>query len=575
MAFVDYEELSRAAEEQGVPINVVNEWYRTTASNPQVKGKSPEKIVQAIGMAMNTALTGKVVLPKQKAGFDEQKFTEGGPVQAGLSTEPLPTAYAGPTGNTPQVAADIGLDQLKQLAATNLASYRPEDLMWAQEEYKKRAALPGGSAGLLAAGFGGLDVARQNDTNVEAANKLALSQTVGAVQDRQKYATAGIDNYKKGVEAAGLVVDQLEKSGKFEIDQKKAQLDQKKLQLELVGTQANSDQTKRLMDPNTVDSKAVRMAARTFLKQSGMYSAGQIEQMVPEGMSGIQAAPIAKLGGESLDNLVKKNLAASHAGQAAASFAQAGKTGAEEAQVRMGTDVARQKLYQPAEAGAGRGVTPGATSPVIKPGSSGDNVGIQVGGINIQPSPYTTGSQGAGAKEEAQGREMGAAAQKYRLDEITNKLAQSSHLAQLAGKASATGSMSNMLANLAPGPAESTRANINALVEGKMAYNAAAGLPVPKDRDTEVQRIMKLSPKAFQLEVLNLNEQVSRQQARQQAFEAHNAAKGTPQGFDDSRIRNATYLANPTTGESALVNASKVDEYRKKGFKTLDEMGNK
>jgi len=58
------------------------------------------------------------------------------------------------------------------------------ELAAAQKEYNKKYVKPGGSAGNLAAGFGGNEVSKYNDSLVSAHNKEAWETTIGFVLQR-------------------------------------------------------------------------------------------------------------------------------------------------------------------------------------------------------------------------------------------------------------------------------------------------------------------------------------------------------------------------------------------------------
>ena len=252
MAFVDYEELSRAAEEQGVPINVVNEWYRNTANNPQVKGKSPDQIVQAIGMAMQTAQTGKIELPQPQL----QK------VEVTGQRAKLPTTVNPYAGTTQEQANPDSPN------AASISQYDPAAMRAAQAEYNKKITRPGGSAGLLAAGFGGMDVARQNDLNVAAANKLRYDQTVGAQQRLQEQATAG--------EAALTSAQNREvTAGEFTAAQRKKQneLDMQKYDVQT---------RQRMNDANSPETLMAAMMLADQARASGTPLPKELEQMIAD-----------------------------------------------------------------------------------------------------------------------------------------------------------------------------------------------------------------------------------------------------------------------------------------------------
>lgn len=212
-----------------------------------------------------------------------------------------------------------------------------------------------------------------------------------------------------------------------------------------------------------------------------------------------------------------------------------------------------------------------STQPVLHM-PAGSNMSVSAGGATISPSPATTGGQTAAAAEDATNRAQSKVASQYGLENLTGSLAQRSADAVAKGKVSATGNMGTLMANYTPGEAERLRTDINNLVDAKIAYGTAAGSNPIKDRDAEIARIMKLSPSAFQNEVLSTNQQIVRQGARAQAQSQYIAQNGTATGFDDSKIANATYMFNPATGANALVNPAKVDQYRKQGFKPLNEL---
>jgi hypothetical protein len=436
--------------------------------------------------------------------------------------------------------ADYGSNTAKQKAA--------------EEEYARRAAVnrPGQSAGQLAMGMGGEQVVNAYEAQQKARDEMDKYQTTGKVTREQEFAKSGIELYKQGLLSAGEVIGQLEKSGKFDIDAKAAQLAQKKLQLELVGQGANTQVTQALMDAKSPNSIAVRNDARYKLKMAG-YTDDQVKQLVPDTMTGIEAGPIAVAAKSALDAQKTKAETAQSYGVAAQGQGIGEHNVAGAAQTRLGTKVLGT-------------VTEGGTK--LPPGL---NTSISVGGITAQPSPLVTGAQTAGAAEDANGRVQSAIASKYGIDALTGSLIQRTAADRASNKFPATGRVQEWLAKVTPGESERIKVAIQSLANARSAYAAAGGAPAVKV-DDEVQRIMSLSPTAFQTELLTLNEQVARQEDRQKAYTKYIQEKGTATGFDDTQTKSKVYLYNTKTGERGLASPDKVTGLKKKGFVEINEL---
>ena len=257
-------------------------------------------------------------------------------------TQALPASYVAPTAplnpyaGTGTSAADILKKQFglaDQANATVQASPTMADQAAAEQRYQASIAAnaPGRTAANFMAATGGPLVSAESSKQWDALNAANKDLTIGAANRAQEFAKGAIANqqsainaYQTGVTTAGTVLDQMDKSGRFQIDANKAALEQKKLQLELVGSAAQAGVTQKLMDANSDLSKAARNSAIVMLKQTGLYSDAQIAKMVPPTMTGIEAAPIAKMSGDNLEALLKKGQTAQANGAAAASYAAAG-----------------------------------------------------------------------------------------------------------------------------------------------------------------------------------------------------------------------------------------------------------
>jgi hypothetical protein len=202
---------------------------------------------------------------------------------------------------------------------------------------------------------------------------------------------------------------------------------------------------------------------------------------------------------------------------------------------------------------------------------AGMNPSLNLGGVSLTPTPAVTGGQGAAAKEEASNREQSAVSNKYALEDLSSGLAKKITDEYAKGN-KLTGNMHELLTRrFGYQDAEQVRAELNKLVEGKVAYAAAAGGQV-LDKDREVERIMQMSPKTFRAEMLMLNQQVGRQELRQKALTDYIAKTGTATGFDDQAIKAKKYLYNPTTGARGFVSPDKLQAAKKAGYKELGEL---
>jgi hypothetical protein len=526
-------------------------------SDPAAKDLDPMDLAKiVVQTATQIQNQGKPALPPVQITAQKQPVTTS-PAED-VSTQ-VPDTYTAPVakpGNlapqgtiAQQTYGDINPNDilLKQFALADHAGNKDRQAA-AEAEYARRAALnkPGQSAGQLAMGRGGAEVVNAYEAQQKARDEMDKYQTTGKVTREQEFAKNGIELYKQGLLSAGEVMGQLEKSGKFDISAKEAQLNQKKLQLELVGTAANTQVTQLLMDAKSPQSVAMRNSARAMLKQTGLYDDKQIQTMVPDSMTGIEAAPIAKLSGDNLEALLKK-------GQTAQAQGLANQANASADQTRLGTKVLGTVTEQ------GTKLPPGL------------NLGVSVGGVTASPSSLTTGAQTAAASEDANGRVQSAIASKYGIDALTGGLAQRSASDRAAGRFPATGKVQDWIAKMVPSESERMKSTINSLATAKSAYGAAGGA-APIKLEDEVQRIMQLSPTAFQNEMLTFNEQVARQEDRQKSYTKYIQEKGTATGFDDSQTKAKVYLYNPTTGARGLASPAKVDELKKAGFKQINEL---
>lgn len=222
-----------------------------------------------------------------------------------------------------------------------------------------------------------------------------------------------------------------------------------------------------------------------------------------------------------------------------------------------------KKIYNPPSA------EPAATVTEKKPlldtlGQGGYNFSYSKGGVNVAPSQAVTGQQADAAQSLATGRKQEQVATQYDVDNKTNSLTKKSMDDMQAGKFPSTGTVGKWMANLNIGESKQVQTQIYDMIDAKNAFRVANGLD-PLDRTAEADRILKSNPKAFQLEMLQFNEQVARNAERQRQLEKHVNATGTAANFQD-KTSNMTYMFNPKTGQSALVSPSKMEQARKAGF---------
>lgn len=276
----------------------------------------------------------------------------------------VPTSYNAPTPANPDFTSSLGnagaglmqgnIDAVRASQALasqtgNLATQQAAEQAYQQSIANNARART--AANFMASTGGPLvsaESAKQWD-NLNAQNK---DLTLGAVTRQQDFAKTAIANYQSGVTMADNVLDQMDKSGKFQIDANRAALEQKKLQLELVGTAASTGVTQKLMDANSDLSKAARNSAIVMLKQTGLYTDAQIAKMVPPTMTGIEAAPIAKMSGDNLEALLKKGNTNQANGAAAASYAAAGLSAATAQKEKVATaGMVQGQTYNAAQMG--------------------------------------------------------------------------------------------------------------------------------------------------------------------------------------------------------------------------------
>ena len=321
----------------------------------------------------------------------------------------------------------------------------------------------------------------------------------------------------------------MEKSGKFEIDQKKAQLDQKKLQLELIGTQASAGLTQELMNSKSPNSMAARTAARAFLKQSGIYTDQQIANMVPDTMTGIEAAPIAKLGGDSLDAILKKGQAAQAQGLAAQARASAGKISAETPGAAADSALAQARNAS----------IIGPDGKLVLP--PGQAISISGGGVTIGNSAGTTASQTEVSADQAKTRQQ---ATHY----ATSVQGPADKLLSVVQANIGTGLGAKVPASWSNTQSDAAQKAVNKIVAEEAAMN---GTPyVQANADT----LFKAGPKVVADYVLNLKAEQARRSvklAMQDDWKKeHN---GTLDGFPTTPLTAMKPLYNPVTREVQLM----------------------
>ena len=305
---------------------LVGAWRKAVEGNPVVAQQNPQLIAQGIMTAMAAANN-----PKEVPGMeDAQGMADGGEVEdtAGDAGTPPPVPTTVPP-QSPQVTSTIPVPNVPVKLADPYAgsTTTQANLMNAFDPAMMKAAaarelalrqqqLPARitSQTYSAMGVPGSVAANENAWKaIDAANAL---QGTGLQDLLQKQSTAGI-------EAAGKIVDQMDKSGRFQIDASNAALAQKKLQLELIGTAASSGLTQKLMDASTPESAAARNSAIALLMQTKLYTPAQVGAMVPKTMNGISAANIGALAGGNLKDLLTVGQTAQAHGAAAASYGAA------------------------------------------------------------------------------------------------------------------------------------------------------------------------------------------------------------------------------------------------------------
>lgn len=365
----------------------------------------------------------------------------------------VPNAYTVPPVGNPDLSNPGGVagSQILQggvnavLAAQQLAANQPTqaDQAAAEQAYQQSIAnnAPGRAVANFMAATGGPAVAVNSTNAWDALNKQNKDLTLGAVTRAQDFTKGAIANYQAGVTMAGNVLDDMDKSGKFQIDANAAALAQKKLQLDLVGQAANTQVTQQLMDPTSQLSLSARMSAKQTLQIAG-YTPAQIQAMVPDTMTGIQAAPIAAAGGTTLANiktkaesnqanalaaqasaaaqkskieaagLVQGQTAMQNWGAPAANYAAVGASGPAAAQA----SAAASNVGSPTNAAAQttiarQGGTPtGPTTAQVSPGTGTGGTGT-IGGYQMSPtySPESGLSLQTSTVSQQAGRETAAA----------------------------------------------------------------------------------------------------------------------------------------------------------------------
>jgi len=313
------------------------------------------------------------------AGTVQQSF-----IPTGSVSSDIPPSYAAPgvanqdlTSSLGQAGAGLQQGNINNVQAANALAAQTGNLanqQAAERAYQQSIAnlAPARSAANFMAATGGPQVAAQSSASWDKLNEQNKDLTLGAVSRQQDFAKNAISNYQAGVTMAGNVLDQMDKSGKFNIDANAAALAQKKLQLELIGHAATAENTQALMDPASPMSIAARNGAKKTLQLAG-YDTATISKMVPDNMPGIQAAPIAAATGTTLANM--KTVADTLSTQATT-----GKTQAETQQLQTGTagmkqgqTFGAQQLGMPAPdysgaSGSGTSTPTSTTAPVVNAG---------------------------------------------------------------------------------------------------------------------------------------------------------------------------------------------------------------
>ncbi len=536
MAFLDIEELTKQAEAQGVPVNLVNEYYRGNANNPDVQGIPPAKIVQGIAMAAGAATTGKIELPQVTVTGARPRLTTTVNPYAGTTQE---------TGNpdAPNAAA--------------ISQFDPKALQAAQAAFNKQYADTQGNRtlGNILAGLGsGHSGGRTMDFNEkikEEQLKHMYDTTLGAQGRLQAQATAGES-------ALTSAQAREEAAGKFTGTQREMQ---QKLDL----TQFSVDAQKRINDPNSNES---RLAKQMYIDQIRVGGRAPTADEV-KALSNATAAEIMGFMDPKVMAAFKER-------------SNIGLQGAQGEQARgiAARDRAEGRRIDAATPGvaATSAITEAAAGSVIGPDGKlqplpGSNISLQAGPASITPSPLTTGQQASGAEASARDQKQATVATNTKMPELSSDLLKVATI----GDSSPTGLASPWMSRLTPGQMEQARARLEQIVSAKMQYDEAAGMNTIKDRDAEVMRMSILSRGAFQSEMARLNEQLTRQGEMLKSRNEYQQKNGTSAGFDPSSVVGKTYMVNPKTGQALFDNLTpeQMKSARAAGYMTTDDINQK
>ena len=534
---LDYEALMKAADEQGVPPNLVIAYYTANASNPEAANIDPAKIVQGIGMASNVAQTGKFQLPQQLSN-----------VEVTGQRPRLPTSvnpYAGTTQETRNPETPN---------AASISQFDPAALQAAQAAFDKERAAGSGyrDAANILAGFGlgtsGGATTKYNEDLQKRFYDQAYDRTLGAQKRLQDQATAG--------EAAVTSAQAREvAAGQYMGTQR-----QKQLELDLKGMDVAT--RKKLNDPN---SNPTKIAKEMFVQQLAVSGKVPTKEQVEMLKNATAEEIMGFMDPKVMDAFKARAGLQKSAAETAQAYGQAYQATGEGGRIRAATPgVAATSDITRAAAASTIGED-GKLKPI-----QGSNTSIQAGPLAITPSPLTTGQQTAGAEASATDQKQATISTNARLPELSSDLLKVATM----GDSSPTGLASPWMSRLTPGQMEQAKARLNQVVAAKMQMEQAAGLNTIKDKEAEVFRMSTLSRGAFQSEMARMNEQTARQQELLKSRDAYLKDNGTLSGFNPDVVNRKTYLVNPKTGQAILDNLTpeQIKQAQAGGYKTTDEI---
>jgi hypothetical protein len=431
----------------------------------------------------------------------------------------------------------FGLADLASEQARNIANTSAQRAAEAEYQQKVMADQPYRTAGSSIAGFGaGSAGVKASNEMWDKKNELNKDLTIGAQTrevDRNVKAIAGlksgVEQYQLGLQSAGSVVESLIKSGEFGMKAADEQLKQKKAAIDLA---QNTELAKSMLDPKSPNSIAMRNAAKVAFRMTKKYTEKQINEMVPDTMSGVQATPLAVVASGTLKDALTIGQTNQAEGIAASSYATAGKTRAE-----IPGAAAESKI---SEAMAKSYVGPDGKL-VVPPGQA---TTISKGGLTVGNSPGTTASQTEVANDQAKTRQQ-STHYTTNIQDTADKL-----LASIKA-----GAGTGIFLGVTPASWGNTKSDVAQKAVNKIVAEEAAMNGQPYDQK-RADTLFRAGPAVVADHVIQGKAEQARRNlklADQQQHMSKPENNGTLNNYNPAPLEAMKPLYNPTTGKVILM----------------------